>query len=122
DRGHAVVPGCRRAAHAAIAGHADPRGQRFSLFGRMVDYDLPRSGAGADGPGGEPARRLAARCAQPQAAVVTGARNKTAVPTVQTNVHRQGETMVKPSTVLAGVLAAVGLTACQTTGPGMWGP
>ena len=30
--------------------------------------------------------------------------------------------MVKPSNVLAGLLAAVGLTACQTTGPGMWGP
>jgi hypothetical protein len=30
--------------------------------------------------------------------------------------------MVKPSTVLAGVLAVAGLTACQTTGPGMWGP
>ena len=29
---------------------------------------------------------------------------------------------MKPSIVLVGALAAVGLTSCQTAGPGMWGP
>ena len=41
-RGHAVLPGRRRAADLAVAGHADPHRQRLPVLRRMVDHHLPR--------------------------------------------------------------------------------
>jgi peptide/nickel transport system permease protein len=40
-RGHAVLPGRGRAAHIALAGHADPHRQRLPVLGRVVDHRLP---------------------------------------------------------------------------------
>jgi hypothetical protein len=68
-RGHAVLPGRGRAAHLALAGHADPRRQRLPVLGRMVDHRLPRRHAGADRAVGQPAGRLAARRAEPAPAL-----------------------------------------------------
>ena len=53
----------------AVAGHADPRRQRLPVLGRVVDHHLPGRHAGADRAQREPARRLAARRAQPEAAL-----------------------------------------------------
>ena len=50
-------------------GTLDPRRQRFPVFRRMVDRGVPGRGAGGAGAVGEPAGRLAARCAQPEAAL-----------------------------------------------------
>ena len=55
-RGDAVVPGRGRAADVAVAGHVDPHRQRFPVLRRMVDRHLPRTGAGAVGAVGQPAR------------------------------------------------------------------
>ena len=55
------------AADGAVAGDADPHRQRFPVFRRVVDHHFPGRGAGAAGAVGQPAGRLAARCAQPPA-------------------------------------------------------
>ena len=57
---------------SAVAGHADPRRQRLPVLRRMVDHDLPGPDAGADRAEREPARRLAARRAEPEAALKHG--------------------------------------------------
>ncbi len=74
-RGDALLPRRRRAADAALARHADPRGQRVPLFGRVVDHGVPRRRAGDPGALGQPARRLAARRAQPEAAMILDVRD-----------------------------------------------
>ena len=56
----------------AVARHPDPHRQRLPVLGRVVDHDLPRRHAGAHRAVGEPAGRLAARRAQPPAALMTG--------------------------------------------------
>ena len=68
-RGDAVVPGRGRAADAAVAGHADPRRQRLPVLRRVVDHHLPGRRAGDHGAVDQPARRLAARRAQSEAAL-----------------------------------------------------
>jgi hypothetical protein len=57
---------CRR---PAVAGHADPDRQRFLFSGEWWILIFPAC-AGAAGAGGEPAGRLAARRAEPEAEVM----------------------------------------------------
>ena len=54
----------------ALARHHDPDRQQISVLRLLVDGGVSGPDAGPAGAGGEPARRLAARCAQPQAQVV----------------------------------------------------
>ena len=68
-RGDPVVPRARIAADAALARHADPDRPEIPVRRRMVDRDLPRHHARRAGACREPARRLAARRAEPEATV-----------------------------------------------------
>src|SRR6185503_13468372 len=69
-RGHALLPRRGRAGDAALARHADPRRQRVPLFRRVVDHRVPRRRARGPRAVGQPARRLAARRAQPEVAMI----------------------------------------------------
>ena len=69
DRGDVVVSGCRPAADAAVARHADPLRQRLPVLRPMVGDDLSGRDARADGAVDQSARRLAARRAEPEAAM-----------------------------------------------------
>jgi ABC-type antimicrobial peptide transport system permease subunit len=61
-----ILPRRWRAADAAVAGHADPIGQQVPLFRRVVDSRIPRRPRCFAGALGQPARRLAARRAEPE--------------------------------------------------------
>jgi hypothetical protein len=67
--GDPVLPGRRHADHAAFAGYADPHRQPVSLLRLLVADRLPFAPARADRTHGQSARRLVARCAEPEAAV-----------------------------------------------------
>jgi len=68
-RGDAQLSRRRGAADHAVARYADPHRQRVPLLGRMVDHHLPGCGACPARPVRQPAWRLAARCAQSEAAM-----------------------------------------------------
>ena len=69
-RGHLVLSWCRSAAHAAFARYSDPTRQRLPVLRPMVGNRLPWPDLDPDGAGDQPAGRLAARCAQPEAALM----------------------------------------------------
>jgi len=68
-RGHAVVSGRGRTADQTLSRNPDPDWAGLSLLRGMVDHDLPRRRAGDHGARDQSARRLAARRAEPEAAI-----------------------------------------------------
>ena len=60
----------RRAAHHPLARHADPHRQRVPVFRRMVDHNIPGTRPDPARAVGQPAGRLAARCAESEVALI----------------------------------------------------